>query len=598
MAYGRDLEAERERVERMTATMRLRGPDDGGVWIGGPAALGHRRLAVIDVGGGRQPMTSPDGQVVLSYSGEIYNFQELREQLRSHGHQFRTRSDTEVVLAAYLQWPEDFAARLNGMYAFAVWDARSQQLLLVRDRLGIKPLYYYPTADGLLFGSEPKAILANPLAEAVIDGDGLCELLTFAKMPGHATFRGMYEVRPGEIVHLRRGGLSRAAYWNLQAREHTADAAATATAVRELLEDVVARQLVSDVALGTLLSGGLDSSAITALAQRSLVSSRGEPVRSFTVDFTGYTENFTTDAFRATPDAPYAAECSRALGTDHRTVVLDSAQLVRPEVRRAVLRARDLPYGAGEMDISLHLLFRAVREHSTVVLSGEAADEVFGGYPWFHDSAAVNAGTFPWMAALGGSSSGGFVSPELTARLDLDGYAAQHYRDAVAEVPRLPGESAAQRRAREVCYLHLTRFVPILLDRKDRMSMATGLEVRVPFCDHRLVDYVFNVPWSIKSADGREKSLLRAAVADMLPASVAQRRKAPYPSTTDPAYARALAGQATTLLDAPAELIHVDAVRELLRRPPDAMTRAERVRLEAALALWTWVREYDVRVES
>ncbi|WP_332310663.1 asparagine synthase (glutamine-hydrolyzing) [Microbispora sp. ATCC PTA-5024] len=603
--YGRDLWQERGTVQAMTDTMACRGPDAEGAWIDRNVAFGHRRLAIIDIEGGRQPMLAEaDGRLVaaLTYSGEVYNFRELRAELAQRGHRFRTQSDTEVVLEAYLEWGEDFADRLNGMYAFGIWDARTEELLLVRDRMGIKPLYYHPTSNGVLFGSEPKAILANPLVERVVDADGLREILSFVKTPENAVFRGMYEVRPGQIVKVRREGLSKRRYWKLESHEHTDDLGTTVRTIRDLLDDIVARQLISDVPLCTLLSGGLDSSAVTALAARAL-EGQGR-VRSFSVDFAGYAENFQPDDTRDTPDTPYVHDVVRHVGSEHTDIVLDSADLMDAGVRRAVLRARDLPLGIGDMDTSLYLLFKAIRRHSTVALSGESADEVFGGYRWFHDPEAVHGDTFPWLAVpgvTGLATRGEFLEEHLLRKLDIPAYRADSYQRALAEVPRLPGETGLERRMREISYLHLTRFVQILLDRKDRMSMAVGLEVRVPFCDHRLVEYVFNAPWAMKTFDGHEKSLLRAAAADVLPRSVVERRKVPYPSTQDPAYERALRAEVTRLLDggdfAAAGLVDAGKVRDMLDQPIGTVSfQGARTSLEGLLQLNAWLENYGARV--
>ncbi|MFD8548256.1 asparagine synthase (glutamine-hydrolyzing) [Streptomyces sp. NPDC059649] len=609
IAYDHDLTTQRPTIEAMTATMACRGPDDAGSWLGTHAALGHRRLAVIDLDGGRQPMTvDHDGRTVLvtTYSGEVYNYRELRCELEGLGHAFRTSSDTEVVLHAYLAWGEAFADRLNGMYAFALWDPRTEELLLVRDRMGIKPLYYHPTADGVLFGSEPKAILAHPDVRPTVDAEGLAELITFTKTPGHAVYKGMHEVRPGHLVRVRRGGLTVRRYWALEAREHTDDRDTTVAHIRDLLDDIVARQLIADVPLCTLLSGGLDSSAITALSAKALAEAGRGPVRSFAVDFTGYTENFRPDDLRGTPDGPYAHALAAHVRADHHDIVLDTAALMDPGHRAAVLAARDLPNGFGDGDTSLYLLFKAVREQSTVALSGESADEVFGGYRWFHDPEAVHADTFPWIAAgLSGRFAGGTAVREalldaaLLAELDLPGYEARRYREALAEVPYLDGDTGHQRRMREISYLHLTRFVQILLDRKDRASMAVGLEVRVPFCDHRLVDYVFNTPWSLKTFDGREKSLLRAATRDVLPDVVADRVKSPYPSTQDPHYTEALRAELKELAadrNAPVRPLLDPAV--LAEVTADGATQDIRPGAELALGMNAWLRTTGTTLEA
>ncbi|WP_369368221.1 asparagine synthase (glutamine-hydrolyzing) [Streptomyces sp. CG4] len=603
ISFDRDLTTEATTLHAMTETMACRGPDDRGTWVQGPAALGHRRLAIIDLPGGRQPMSfeTAEGTVAMVYSGEAYNFTELRRELEGRGHRFTTDSDTEVVLHGYLEWGDAVAERLNGMYAFAVWDGRSDKLVMIRDRMGIKPFYFYPTADGVLFGSEPKAILANPLARRRVTLDGLRELLVMIKTPGHGIWDGMREVEPGTVVTVDRSGLSTRVYWRLQTRAHTDDRDTTITTVRSLLDDIVRRQLVADVPRCTLLSGGLDSSAMTAIAARQLAA-QGERVRSFAVDFVGQTENFIADELRGTPDTPFVHDVAKLADTEHQDIVLDPQSLADPAVRERVIRARDLPAGFGDMDASLLLLFRAIREKSTVALSGESADEVFGGYLQFFDEEARRADTFPWLVRFGrdfGDDSR-VLRSDVTKSLDLEGYIADGYRTAVAGVDRLDGESDFEYRMRQISHLHLTRFVRILLDRKDRMSMAVGLEVRVPFCDHRLVEYVYNAPWALKSFDGREKSLLREAAADVLPRSVYDRVKSPYPSTQDPLYARALQEQVKDLLARPShrvfDLVDRDRLRTAAESEAPISSQAGRRGLERTLDLAQWIDAYSPEV--
>lgn len=609
VAYRRDLSAEREAAEvaeiaeAMTQTMACRGPDDTGLWLGTHAALGHRRLAVIDLPGGRQPMTAQtaDGSVTLVYSGECYNYTELRAELRGRGHEFRTDSDTEVVLRGYLEWGEELPGRLNGMYAFAIWDDRDSHLLLVRDRMGVKPLYYYPTSDGVLFGSEPKAILANPLASREVGLDGLRELFAFIKTPGTAIWDGMREVRPGTVVSVDRAGHRSRTYWALTATEHTDSIPDTTARVRELLDDIVARQLISDVPLCMLLSGGIDSSALTALAARQQGERGPAALRSFAVDFVGQVDNFVGDDLRTTPDGPFVHDVAEHTGIDHHDIVLNPSTLADPAARLAVMTARDMPMGQGEMDNSLYLLFTAIRQHSTVALSGESADEVFGGYPWFHEPVVQQADAFPWLVSpkRQGFTRALMLSPDAEKLLDLPGYAADRYREAAAEVPVLDGESGLELRMRRICYLHLTRWVRILLDRKDRMSMAVGLEVRVPYCDHRLVEYVFNTPWAYKTYDGREKSLLRGAVADVLPRSVLERPKSIYPVTQDLGYVAELQRQAAAALrsgNGDLELFDVPRLTKITAMDPKAVAPHERLGMEKVLDFSVWLNACRVRL--
>jgi asparagine synthase (glutamine-hydrolysing) len=604
VSYESDLTRQRTMIDAMTETMSCRGPDDAGTWVRTHAALGHRRLAIIDLPGGRQPMSvkTPSGEVAMVYSGEAYNFTELREELAGRGHRFETDSDTEVVLHGYLEWGDSVVDHLNGMYAFAIWDEREDKLVMIRDRMGIKPFYYFRTRDGVLFGSEPKAILANPLAPKIVDTDGLRELMAFTKTPGWSLWKDMREVEPGTIVTVDKSGIRSRVYWKLDAVEHTDDQETTVDRVRELMTDIVHRQMVADVPRCVLLSGGLDSSAVTGLAAAKLAES-GEQLRTFSVDFVGQEENFKPDEMRDTADSPFIRDVAEKVGSAHQDIVLNPAELSDPDVRRKVIAARDIPAGLGDMDASLYLLFKAIRQESTVALSGESADEVFGGYRWFHDETAKNTTTFPWLAFQSTISSGrtGLLRDDVNATLDVPGYIADQYATAVAGVEHLDEASEVERRMRTFCNLHLTRMVRTLLDRKDRASMAVGLEVRVPFCDHRLVEYVYNTPWSLKTFDGREKSLLRHATKHVLPDSVAQRVKSPYPSTQDPGYAAALQQQAKEVL---AEhdsrvftLVDRAWLQDAVGLDPATMPGTVRAGIDRALDFYHWFDMYNPEIQ-
>ncbi|MEV4315371.1 asparagine synthase (glutamine-hydrolyzing) [Actinocrispum sp. NPDC049592] len=604
VAYDSDLTAQRDITDAMTGTMACRGPDDSGTWIRPHVALGHRRLAIIDLPGGRQPMEfeTPQGPIAVVYSGETYNYRELRAWLTGKGHKFRTDSDTEVVLHAYLEWGEAFAERLNGMYALAIWDQRHEKLVMVRDRLGIKPFYVYPTPDGVLFGSEPKAILANPGVRRVVDIDGLRELVSFVQTPKWALWKGMSEIEPGTVVTVSRIGIRTRTYWKLEPQPHEDDLDSTILKVRHLMTDTVHRQLVADVPRCVLLSGGLDSSAVTGLAAKHLAG-QGEQIRTFSVDFVGREETFKADEARDTPDTPFIRDVVDMVHPLHKFVTLDASVLTDPDLRREVVTARDMPIGFGEMDTSLYLLFQAIREESTVALSGESADEVFGGYRWMHDPEVIRTDNFPWMvyqSAMSGDRAA-IMCPHLRGKLDIPGYVADQYATAVSAVEHRDGDSEYERRMRVNQNLHLTRFVRMMLDRKDRISMAVGLEVRVPFCDHRLVEYLYNTPWSMKSFDGREKSLLRHATSHVVPESVQQRLKASYPSTQDPSYNAELQQQAKEVLaerSHPAmALVDWDWLTEAIERDPAGLPSNVRRGIDRVLDLYHWFDIYRPEIE-
>lgn len=605
--FERNLIEHGSTVRTMVATMANRGPDAEAVWTDPRAALAFRRLAVIDLPGGQQPMVAEEnGRVlaVLVYNGEVYNYRQLRSELESRGHTFRTAGDTEVVLRSYLEWGELCAEHLDGMFAFGVWDPRQHKLVLVRDRLGMKPMFYARIGRGIVFGSEVKALLAHPLVEPVVDVEGLAELLSYIATPGHAIYRGIEQVRAGHVMTVQDGSVRERCYWSLPGREHTDGWRTTVDTVRGLLADSVAAHLVSDVPLCTLLSGGVDSSAIVALAAKA--AGGGRP-RTFAVDFEGHTERFQQDFWHHSPDAPYATEVAEFIGTDHQPVLLRTADLVDPMVSNAAMTAQDLPRPTPDMDRSLYLLLRAVRQHSTVALMGEIADELFGGYRSFSDRNLVEGSNFPWVTMGFGVAphgmSTGLLDNSLLKKVDVPGYSAARYADAVREVPEVPGDTSREALLRRIGYLHMTRWLPLLLTRDDQLGMAVGLEVRVPYCDHRLVEYVFNIPWQLKTRGAEEKAPLRAAVADMLPESVLRRKKSPFPITQDPGYGHVLRDQLDGVLadrNSPVrQLIDVPATTKLLAedRPIETTGWGERRNVEMVLQLDAWLRHYRVRLE-
>ncbi|GAA1767986.1 asparagine synthase (glutamine-hydrolyzing) [Luedemannella helvata] len=597
-------------LDRMCGSLHRRGPDDQGTWVRGGVGLGLRRLSVIDLAGGRQPMVSreADGRdVALVYSGEIFNYVELRTELVGLGHRFETSSDTEVVLRAYLQWGPACAERFVGMFAFAVWDGRTEELVLIRDRFGIYPLYYAELDGGVVFGSELKALLEHPRVAPEVDLDGFRAVITFVKRPENGIFKGVHEMLPGTIRRIGRGGSQQITYWTLPAREHTDDLDTTVATVRELLEESVRSQLISDVPVGVFLSGGLDSSAIAALSARVMREKGEGPLRTFSVDYAGHADDFTPDEVRTTPDYPFVARMAQHLGADHTRVVVGTDELMDPATRSEVLIARDHPTSLGDLDTSLLLLCRQFRRSCTVSLTGDAADELFGGYAWSHDQHYYTAGTLPWlefarrMVGRNQLRNTALLREDLVKELDSDTFERDLYADMVAGVPTLAGESDTDRGARVMTHLNMTGYLRIILDRKDRVGMAAALEGRVPFCDHRLVEYVYNVPWAMKTFDGREKSLLRAAVRDLLPASVLFRQKAGYPPTTDPRYNDLLRERVSALLadtSAPVrELLDLDVARAYVK-DPDGPTASvvNRFSMEMALYLNDWFDRYGVRL--
>lgn len=532
--FSRNVSNDKDILEKMTERLAHRGPDDKGYWYDKNSALGHRRLTVVDPEGGRQPMEASRGdrRYVIVYNGELYNTEDIRQQLISKGWSFKGWSDTEVLLDSYIEWGEECLGKLNGIFAFAIWDVQKRALFLARDRIGVKPLFYCKKGSLFIFASEIKAILAHPSVPAELGREGLAEVFVMgpARTPGCGVFSGISELKPGYCMTVDDKGERIKQYWFLDSHAHEDDFEKTVRAVRELFHDAVTRQLVSDVPLCVLLSGGLDSSAISAVASGAY-REKGERIETFSIDYVGNDKYFTVNEFQPNSDAPWVKRVSEYLGTMQSTCMIDTPELA--DALFPSVLARDIP-GMTDVDSSLLLFSHWIKKRATVGLSGECADEVFGGYPWFYRPAEPGAATFPWSRRLNDRIR--LFSPELTDQIDPTGYAAARYLEAAEEVPAYEGDSPEEARMRELFYFNITRWMPTLLDRKDRMSMAAGLELRVPFCDHRLVEYMWNVPWEMKYHNNREKGLLRYALEGMLPEDVLWRKKSPYPKTHNPAY--------------------------------------------------------------
>ncbi|VFT19675.1 phenazine-modifying enzyme [Pseudomonas aeruginosa] len=602
--YTRKLDDEFPAIFAMTDTLALRGPDAEGIWKHRNALLGHRRLAVIDLSGGVQPMSYrfPTGQEVTL----VYTRRGV--QPRCPARAVAPGPDMSSAPAAIPRW---FCTPIcNGASVVAsnlTGNVRLRRLPMAAtatccwcaDRLGIKPaVFTRGTAEGLLFGSEIKSILAHPEFAARLDAVGLVDLLTLSRGTSQTPFREVQELLPGHLLSWRPNSQAKLRrYWEVRRQEHADDLQSTVQRTRELVTRALGAQLHADVPVCSLLSGGLDSTALTGIAQRIAKAEHGGDINSFSVDFVGQAEQFRSDDLRPDQDQPFALLAAQYIGSRHRTVLIDNAELVCERAREEVFRAKDVPFTFGDMDTSLHLMFGEIRRHSTVAISGEGADELFGGYGWFRDPQAVAAARFPWASRV--RLPAGFIDAGFNRRCDLLQYQQASYDDGLRQVEHLAGDSPEERRMREFSHLHLKRWMVLLLERKDRLSMCNGLEVRVPYTDHELVEYVYNVPWSIKSRDGEEKWLLKRACADYVPEAVLKRRKSPYPTSANLGYERFLRGSVRRLLEDAANPVFGIVSREFLAAElehPEGYfnTQVSRHNLETALALEGWLRLYGL----
>ena len=599
--YERDARRGGPILHGMKRTLTPRGPDAEGTYFDEDAALVHRRLIVIDPEGGKQPMHSPDRNTIIIYNGELYNTPELRAELMSRGHEFVGHSDTEVLLHAYLEWKTDAFSRLNGIFAFAIWEKRERRLTLCRDRLGVKPLFFAPIRNGLTFGSTIDTVLCHPEIEPALDEDGLRTLLLLgpARPPESGVFRQIKSLLPGHFAVLTPENFTDHVYWQLEAHEHEDDLPTTIERTHTLICDAARRQLVSDVPLACFLSGGLDSSILSMLAAKDYAA-RGETLHTWSVDYRDNDKYFTKSIFQPNSDDSYIDQMVDFLGTHHHRVVLE------PEALCAALLpatdARALP-GMADVDSSLLLFCAAVkRGGTTVCLSGECADELFGGYPWYHREEILFEDTFPWSRSVGLRL--GLLTPD--AVRNGEEFVRQHYRDTCDRAPKLSSDDKKAARMREMFVLNLDWFMATLLDRKDRMSMYSGLEVRVPFCDHRIVEYAYNMPWDFKSLEGREKGIVRRAFANELPKEIVYRKKSPYPKTFHPVYTRLCADYVRRIFEdntsVAASLFDRNAVQKLMQRPESLaepwfgqLMRTPQI-FAYIIQLDRWFRHYHVKI--
>lgn len=600
--FANDLRDQGAVFAAMQRTMTSRGPDQHGTYVTECAALLHNRLCVIDIENGRQPMTvGRDGRLyTLVYNGELYNTDEIRAELAALGHDFAGHSDTEVVLKSFIQWGEDCVDRFNGIYAFAVWDTEKRRLFMARDRMGVKPFFYALRNGAFIFASELKGLLAHPAVEPELDREGVLEVVLTGpgRTPGYGVFKDVEELRPGWRGWFDRDGLRMDRYWMLKAREHTDDLATTIDTVRYLVCDAIERQLVSDVPIGTFLSGGLDSGLICSIANLYM-KERGRTLATFSVDYRDHLKYFHETKFQPTSDTVYIPKLVDWLGCESHMTVLDTLELA--DGLYEAVDARDLP-GMSDVDSSLVQFCKHIKKHVTVALSGECADEIFGGYPWYRDEKIRMAEGFPWAQSI--QYRAGFLAPEYAQGTDGHEYLMEKYRMTLADTDTLDTDSPVEKRMREMMRLNTDWFMQTLLDRKDRMSMYSALEVRVPFCDHRIAEYLYSVPWEWKDYRHYEKGLLREAMKDYLPGEILWRKKSPYPKTHNPAYMAEVSKRLRRVLadsDAPLlTIVRRDALEALLHddkaQPWYGQLMTTPQTIAYMLQVNYWMKKYNVRL--
>lgn len=522
-------------LKNMTDKLSKRGPDAEGQLRTDSVIFGHRRLAVIDIENGSQPMTREiDGnRWTIIYNGELYNTNEIKEELEQRGYKHTTNCDTETLLLGYICFGKEILQKIIGIFAFCIYDESNQKVFFARDNFGVKPFYYTQKGNMFIFGSEVKSILASEQIKAQIDKQGLQELFSLnpLKTSGITLFKDIFELKSGECATYDNQGLHIETYYKIEAKLHTDSKRKTIKKVRNLVIDSVKSQLVSDVPICTLLSGGLDSSIITAIASKTM-RRKNEQLNTYSIDFIDNQKYFKKSTFQPTEDAEFVRLMTKKCKTNHTDFLLSSKHTLSNSLIKATI-ARACP-GMADIDSSLLLFCKEIRKNYTVALSGECADEIFCGYPWFFNNDLIDKDFFPFINENNEKLS--ILKKEFVEKIEPMKYAHERYAETLLETPLLGNESEREKKLKQIQYLSIKWFMQNLLERKDKMSMFASLEVRVPFCDRRIVDYVYNIPFDLKLLNGREKGLLRTAMKGILPKKIVERKKAPYPKTHNPEY--------------------------------------------------------------
>ncbi len=596
--FTSDLRDEKGTFLRIQKTLSRRGPDDRGMECDEHASLIHTRLAVVDIENGRQPMEHE--HYIIVYNGEIYNTEEVRAELKNSGFTFKGHSDTEVLLKAYIKWKENCVTKLNGIFAFAVWDKREEKLFIARDRIGVKPFFYYNRKDDFIFASEIKGILASGAVKAEADISSIAELMLLGpgRTQGQGVFRNIEELPPATCGYYDRNGLKTWKYWSLEDKEHTDNLKTTTEKVRFLVTDSIERQLVSDVPVCTFLSGGLDSSLISSVADRYFTA-RGERLHTFSLDYKDNDIYFKQSKFQPNSDPSFINIMNGYLHAENHLVRLDTEELA--QALYEAVEARDLP-GMADVDSSLLLFCREIKKQGTVALSGECADEIFGGYPWYRDKSIREKEGFPWAQST--SYRYKFLRPEFAKQINPQEFIDRRYRQTIEKADTSVTKSPLDKRMKEMMKLNLDWFMQTLLDRKDRMSMYCGLEVRVPFCDYRIAEYLYNVPWEYKDYNHYEKGLLRKAMEGYLPDEILWRKKSPYPKTHNPSYLKKVSEMLTEIINDPfSPLLQIVKKKELEKLLSENLSQpwyGQLMTTPQTIAYFVqfdyWLRKYNVKI--
>lgn len=603
--FKKNIENEFDNIIEMNNSISHRGPDSYGYYKNKHVVFGHRRLAIVDPLGGKQPMVKKINgfNYTIVYNGEIYNTHVLKKDLLNKGYEVNTYSDTEIVLLTYIHYKENCVNYLNGIFAFAIFDECRNCVFIARDHFGVKPVFYSIKDNYLIFASEIKAILKHPLISSKVSKEGILDLLSLgpSRSLGEGIFKDIKEVPPAHYLCVFKDKVVLENYWKLQAREHNLNEVDTKEELTYLLENTIKNQMVSDRGIFSFLSGGIDSSLICSILSSELRKSN-KILDTFTVDYVDYDRDFTGNEFEVTRDKDFVKIVNEEINSNNRIITIKNEDLFY--FLEKSLIASDIPTMA-DIDTSLYLFCNNVKNYGIVGLSGECADEIFGGYPWYLNDLDLKLNTFPWSRFLETRKS---LFNDSIVKLDFDSYVKNKFDETFKNFSYLDSDSDFDISIRKMTLLNIKWFMVTLLNRKDRMSMANSLEIRVPFADKNLVEYSYNIPSKIKFLNGREKGILREVSRKFLPDSVVDRKKSPYPKTQSFVYRDLVCSELSNILNYKSnpifEIINESKVRELIETKGESFSKpwfGQLMRGPQLMAyliqLNMWMKIYNVDIE-
>lgn len=600
----RKVNSELENVRKMTEIQSHRGGKSLKVVSCGYGVFGCAAsdAAKCEENGIPYSVKTDSGEYTICFDGLIYNTYEVKAALEKCGISCSDDlSDAELVLLSYIKWGSGCLKKLSGVFTFTVWNSEHRELFMARDRFGIKPLYYTIVNGSLLFSSEIKGLLAHPSVSAVLDRTGICEVMGLgpAQTQGCGILKDIKEILPSNCATFNQNGFNMYRYWQLVSQPFSDSFEDCLEYARSLTFNAINSQLEEkNRSMCFFLSGGLDSSAICALASRKY----GDGINTFSLKYVGNDEYFQPTEYQPASDDYYIDVISKELKTNHHIVTIGNNDLIG-YLEKAVT-ARDLP-GMGDVDSSLYYLCENMGGGFNGALSGECADEVFGGYPWFHRKEDFDASVFPWAKNIDMRRS--FISPQLIKPDEISEYIYSSYNRSIENTPRCADDSAEEARRREIAYLNLNWFMYTLGARSERIGMNCGLEIRMPYCDYKLVEYIWNVPWKYKSYNDREKGLLRMIFEDVLPEEVLWRKKSPFPKTHNPEYEDAVKNIVSEILtdgrEPVCEIINKEYINTLMGAPSDygkpwfGQLMATPQLYAYIIQLNFWLKHYNIKIQ-